>query len=236
VNYLPSAQRFLPIGDLTSSLEGSWHWWWTSLVGRIIALALFTAILPTFLRLHCRPPASSTAHPGPTTIDLTAPAGNPSLAPAGNPTLAPTGNPSPAPAGNPSPAPAANQPSTALDPNTPPANADSAQGVNPWNPIAWTRQEWFWAVDFSLGAWVAYFGSIAETYKRNQDIPSSVLVIGIILTILTAATTSFVERNGWDVVPGHPPKLRRIRGIVAPNMLGVLCIILAMVHVTKLHH
>jgi hypothetical protein len=30
-----------------------------------------------------------------------------------------------------------------------------AREGNPWKPIGWTKQEWFWAVDFTLGAWVA---------------------------------------------------------------------------------
>ena len=82
---------------------------------------------------------------------------------------------------------------------------------------------------------MAFFGAIADTYKQGDNIPLNVLAFGILLTFLTVATTSFVERNGWNIIAGKPPQLRLLTGVMIPNMTGALCIVLAMVHVTKLH-
>jgi hypothetical protein len=80
-----------------------------------------------------------------------------------------------------------------------------------------------------------FFGAIADSYKREQEVPMSVVVFMLILTFLTVATTLFVERNGWNIIAGRPPQLRLVSGVIVPNMIGALCIVLAMVHVTRLH-
>jgi hypothetical protein len=228
------------VADLDTAAIAIWHWFWTSLTGRCIGLGLFTAILPTIMRMHAKPDprlvqmydrvANGSKYTG-QLVDGNATSG------ADAATSTTTGNP-------PSGQPAAVQEldgkhESAMDPKElkkeEREHRKRAREGNPWNPLGWTRHERFWAVDFALGAWVAFFGAIADTYKQGDNIPLNVLAFGILLTFLTVATTSFVERNGWNIIAGKPPQLRLLTGVMIPNMTGALCIVLAMVHVTKLH-
>ncbi len=107
---------------------------------------------------------------------------------------------------------------------------------NPWVRSGWGRADRFWAVDFAIAAWITFFAYVGESIKRKESVPTSGWLVFVLLTLTSTLLPMFMEKNGWDYVPGHEPVLRRWQGVIVPNMWGFGAVAAAVFQLSALHH